>query len=154
MIFETFARRKLLRSRAGEPDVYTYDDAPERMRQQICIAFAEGIGPFYLSNGFDYNSPPNANNLWAEIDRICRKELRSYLPLRPETDLSQRFLSFLHNVSELDDFLSGVEIGCIALLVAGDRHDLRSERGTPQSGSEINFGNQWQVRAACSRLSV
>ncbi len=44
MIFETFARRKRQQNRNGEPEIYTYDQAPEHMRHQICSALAGGSG--------------------------------------------------------------------------------------------------------------
>lgn len=79
MIFETFARRKLLQSRNGEPEIYTYDRAPEHMRHQICLALAEGIGSFHPFSGDEFHVPPNANEIWEWLDRICRKEIHSYL---------------------------------------------------------------------------
>jgi hypothetical protein len=82
MIFETFARRKRQQSRNGEPEIYTYDQAPEHMRHQICAALAEGIGVYYGRGGHN-EPPPNADGIWGSIDRLCRKELESYLSYPP-----------------------------------------------------------------------
>jgi len=61
MIFETFAYRKKLASRAGEPDVYTYDLAPEHLRHQICMALYEGIGRFHAYQAHELSSVAEAN---------------------------------------------------------------------------------------------
>ena len=54
MIYETYARRKRLQSRNGEPEIYTYDQAPGHMRHQISLALAEGIGFYYVGDGFGH----------------------------------------------------------------------------------------------------
>lgn len=134
MIFETFARRKRQQNRNGELEIYTYDQAPEHMRHQICVALAEGIGRWY---GVSYSEPPpNANSWWMEIDRICRKEMHSYLSYPREKDLSSRFLNYVSNVQDIDDFLSAVEIGCVALRFIGGHLDVPESRGALQKGGE------------------
>jgi len=79
MIFETFARRKRQQSRNGEPEIYSYDQAPQHMRYQICHALSEGIGRFHQFSDYEFHERPNANAIWEQIDRICRKEIHSYL---------------------------------------------------------------------------
>jgi len=117
MIFETFAYRKRLESRKGEPDVYTYDQAPEHLRHQICMAICEGIGRFYVHGEYSFNHVPNANDLWEQMDKICRKELQSYLRHIHDYDrnLCTRFCSYIMQIEDMDDFLSAVEIGCLGL---------------------------------------
>jgi hypothetical protein len=133
MIFETFAQRKRLQSRKGEPEIYTYDQAPEHMRHQICVALSEGIGNFHQFTGNEFHAPPNANDLWKEMDRICRKEIQSYLNYTQEWNLKKRFLQFVAEVNDMDDFLSAVEIGCIALSIAKDEYNQTRERGAQQT---------------------
>jgi hypothetical protein len=129
-IFETFARRKRLQERGGEPDVYTYDNAPEHLRHQICLALSEGIGHYHRFTGNEFDSPPNANTIWEEIDRVCRKELYSYLRYTREPNLQHRFLEYVTKIDDVDDFLSAVEIGCLGLVITRDdyEHQVR-ERG-------------------------
>jgi hypothetical protein len=52
MIFETFANRKRKQSRIGEPEVYTYDEAPQHLRHQICMTLSEGIGAFQMPDPY------------------------------------------------------------------------------------------------------
>jgi AbiJ N-terminal domain 4 len=141
MIFETFARRKRQQNRNGEPEIYTYDQAPEHMRHQICSALAEGIG-FYYGGGGYHEPPPNADLIWEQIDRICRKEMYSYLSYTQETDLRLRFLNYVRHVQDIDHFLSAVEIGCLVLRISSDEYDSPKLRGAQQKGvdaiEEIN----------------
>jgi hypothetical protein len=136
MIFETFARRKRQQSRNGEPEIYTYDQAPGHMRHQICEALSEGIGNY--SRGPRYHvPPPNANDIWEQIDRICRKEIYSYLNHIHihETDLRLRFLTYILRVPDMYDFLSAVEIGCVGLRTIGVVYgiDVPMYRGAQQT---------------------
>jgi hypothetical protein len=143
MIFETFARRKRQQSRNGDPEIYTYDQAPEHMRHQICEALSEGIGNYY--RGYSYHTPPlNANDIWEQIDRICRKEMYSYLSYIQETDLRLRFLTYVLRIPDMDDFLSVVEIGCVGLRMIREVYgfDDPNYRGAQQKSvdaiEEIN----------------
>jgi AbiJ N-terminal domain 4 len=142
MIFETFARRKRQQSRNGEPEIYAYDQAPEHMRHQICAALAEGIGVYYGRGGHN-EPPPNADGIWGSIDRLCRKELESYLSYLHESNLSLRILNYIRRVEDMDEFLSAVEIGCIGLrIISNDYIDNPKSRGAQQSAvdaiEEIN----------------
>jgi AbiJ N-terminal domain 4 len=119
MIFETFARRKREQGRKGEPEIYSYDQAPEHMRHQICSALDEGIG-FYYGGGGYHAPPPNADQIWKQIDRICRKEMYSYLSHTQQSDLRLRFRNYVLHVQDMDEFLSAVEIGCRVLRIISD----------------------------------
>jgi hypothetical protein len=44
MIFETFARRKRQENRNGEPEIYTYDQAPQHMRTKYARRYLRGSG--------------------------------------------------------------------------------------------------------------
>ena len=135
MIFETFAYRKKLESRGEQADVYTYDNAPKHLRHQICLALREGIGRFYSYSGNEFDHVNEANEVWCEIDRICTKEIESYLSYQPhDDDLDEKFLYYIMNVIDVDDFLSAVEIGCIALTVYFDQPHAR--RGARESSRE------------------
>jgi hypothetical protein len=131
-IFETFAHRKRLATREGEPDVYTYDSAPHHLRHQICMALCEGIGQFMLPEDLEWNHAPNANDIWEEMDKICRKEIHSYLKYVGERDLRSRFCSYIMQIGDMDDFLSAVEIGCVALSVLKDEYGGTEARGAEQ----------------------
>lgn len=108
MIFETYSYRKRLDERNGEPEVYSYETAPDQLRHQLAIAICEGIGN-YSYNERDYL---NANEYWDILDQICSEEIFSYLDFIDERNLSERFSLFLKNVKNIDDLLSAIEIAC------------------------------------------
>jgi hypothetical protein len=127
MIYETFAYRKQRQSRNGEPEIYTYDP-------QICMVLSDGIGDFEGVSGYPC---PNANALWRLIDNICRKEIYSYIK-HIKADISQpnskdRYLNFLMTVSDIDDFLSALEIGCVALSSINENTHPCGRRGAAQT---------------------
>lgn len=122
MIHETYALRKQRESRGGEPDVYIYDIASEQLRHQIRMTLSEGIGNFFVRDTFNRGpTPPNSNDVWIKLDRICHKEIFNYLNYMDNKNVSQRFLSFVQTASHMDDFLSGVELGCLSL------YDVRTQ---------------------------
>lgn len=136
-IYETFARRKRQQSRGGEAEVYVYDRVPDHLRHQICMALSEGIGKYHRFTGNEFSTPPNANDMWEQIDRICRKELQSYLSYTNERHLARRFLDYVTKIGDIDDFLSAVEIGCVALSITDDRYDHQTaERGAEQKAAD------------------
>jgi hypothetical protein len=141
MIFETFARRKEKEARNGLPEVYTYDEAPEHLRHQVILALSEGIGRYHVVTGDEWHMPPNCNDIWNEIDRICQKEIFAYAKNVGGDNVARRFLNFLR-VADVDDFLSAVEIGCVGLSCVNDKYNGMQERGARQTGvdaiDEIN----------------
>ncbi len=142
MIFETYAQRKRMHARSGEEDVYVYDEASAHLRHQICMTLAEAIGEYYVFSGDEFHNPPHANEWWEQIDRICRKEIQSYLKYANERNLAARFLNFLTVVPHIDDFLSGVELGCLVLSLIDDRHDFKERAALQKAGPAIEEINQ------------
>jgi hypothetical protein len=143
MMFRTFRFRKETLEKGDSPDIYTYDQAPPQMRHQICCAFSEGIGEYHVGDPyFGQSNSLNANKYWRNIDNICRKEIYSYLNFVGKRDIKEVFLNFLLQENDVDDFLSGVEIGCLCLTIVDDRFVRTALRGAVQSGvaalSEIN----------------
>jgi hypothetical protein len=140
MIFETFAHRKKLESRKGETDVYTYANAPDQLRHQVIMAIFEGIGRYYSYSGYEFNNIVESNNAWRELDKVCRKEIYSYVSYTKDQNLQTRFGTFLANVDGMDDFLSAVEIGCVVLdVLRGQNPELRgAEQDSEDAINEIN----------------
>jgi len=134
MVFETYSRRKSLQSRNGEPEIYTYVDPPPHLRHQICLAISEGIGRYCQVDQYSFDVPPNANDWWLEIDRVCRKELESYLSFLKDRDLAERFRQYVRRVEDTDDFLSAVEIGCLMLSALNDDYHEMDGRGAQLKG--------------------
>lgn len=140
MIYETFAYRNKLAQREGEPDVYGYDSAPEHLRHQICMIFNDGIGRFHFYQGYEMQHVSEANEAWETIEKICRKELYSYLSFTTESNLRNRYMNYLMRVSTMDDFLSAIEIGCRMLeYYRGKDPSWRgAEQKSEESIEEIN----------------
>lgn len=130
MIFETFANRKRLANRGSEPDVYVYDNMPPQLRHQLAMIFVDGIGRYHVYSEFDFNRLAEANSIWVEIDDICRKELYSYMQLARGNNLGVRFCEYIINSTDIDDLISAIEVGCVALTTLG-RTDP-AERGGKQ----------------------
>lgn len=98
------------------------------------MIFAEAIGYFQIFSQFDAHIMPNANRYWEYIDKVCRKEIYSYLPYTRERDLSKRFCNYIMSIEKTDDFLSAVEIGCIILTTLRDDYGSTESRGAEQRG--------------------
>lgn len=136
MVFQTYAERKRLEARGAEPDVYSYDHAPEMLRHQICLAIAEGFGPYYEPRRIDFHTPPNGNAWWEMVDRVCRKELFSYLAYTRTGNLAERFVAYVRGVQNIDEFLSALEIACLPLSKMRDHAHAVEARGAEMSGAE------------------
>ncbi len=70
-IYETYTKRLRKRERAGQPDVYQYDDLPEALRTQIYFILRDTLGQDYkrVVGRRQYSSC-----LWAELhDEVCRQ---------------------------------------------------------------------------------
>ena len=138
-MFETFSQRKKKLALGDAPEVYTYDQIPSQLRHQICMVMHESIGPYKIINIYSSYVPPNANDLWEQIDKICQKEIYPYLRFRHEEYLDKRFFDFLLQCEEIDELLSAIEIGCVGLAVLSGQS---AHRGATTSGEaaleEIN----------------
>ncbi len=140
MIYETFSYRNKVSQRGDLPDVYTYTSAPEHLRHQICVALYEGIGRFHVYSGYEMHEIAEANEAWKIIDRVCHKELYTYLKFTSKSKLDDRYLNYLMNAS-IEDFLNAVEIGCRMLEYYRGKNP--GERGAEEkSGDSIDEINK------------
>jgi hypothetical protein len=134
MVFETFAYRKKLAQRGEEHEIYTYDNLPHQLRHQMCVALCEGIGRYHIYAPYALDRVPEANEGWGIIDRLCRKEIYSYLNYLGNSDLAHGYCDFLMNIDVTDDFLSALEIGCKVLELLRGRDP--SVRGAQQQSED------------------
>lgn len=64
-IYETYAVRKRAAQRAGQPDVYQYEELPPFLRKQIVMIWDEAIGRYWERHpNYVGGMPANANKLW------------------------------------------------------------------------------------------
>lgn len=110
-IYDTYSKRKQQRERAGQPDVYNYDDLPQPLRVQIIYIWSDAIGQHMSSTQFGEEwHPPVSNMLWAEIHAtMCRELGELHLTakgLRPFEDCTY----FIQQTSHVDHALDIIEI--------------------------------------------
>jgi hypothetical protein len=73
-IFETYSKRKKRLERAGQQDVYQYDELPPAFRVQVIHIWTTAVGNYYRPSGFSTGHPSPANELWEYIfSTICRE---------------------------------------------------------------------------------
>ncbi len=123
--FETYAKRKAAKKAAGEPDVFEYDVIPAFLRKQVALIAQASLGPWYPPNGFGGHSP-SGNDNWEGIAQIMEREFESF-PDRDTDDDCQRCLFFLSSATNVEEWLSLVEIFCLllwSLRERGKRHNI------------------------------
>src|ERR1700730_4294999 len=85
-VFDTYAKRKKMREKSRQPDVYTYDQIPSFLRKQIGLILRASLGPWdprvYYSHAVGI---PCGNINWELIAGILEKEVPSF----PNEDESQ-----------------------------------------------------------------
>jgi hypothetical protein len=81
------------------------------------MIFVESIGNYHVYREFDFNRITEANSIWEQIDNICRKELYSYIQFTRLNNIRDRFCEYVSQIGDVDDWLSSIEIGCVALTV-------------------------------------
>jgi AbiJ N-terminal domain 4 len=103
-IFDTFTKRLRKKERAGQPDIYVYDDLPTPLRVQMLHVFHDSIG-----SGDD----PRFGNCWEVIDKTISKErgvFRLNTESRPVGRVSHAVLT-----DKMPDVLDVIELGCIMI---------------------------------------
>ena len=107
-VYDIYIKRKRLQEKAGQPDVYRYDEIPEGLRIQVIYIWRTAIGTWRKGN-YDYsNEPPD--NIWIAIHHILCREL-GLLSLGKETDRPfEKCCTFLLGESNIDNVLSLIEV--------------------------------------------
>jgi hypothetical protein len=73
-IFETFSKRQKRLQRAGQQDVYQYDDLSRPFRVQVIHIWNSAIGIYYRSNTYSSTRVSPSNELWELIhSTLCRE---------------------------------------------------------------------------------
>jgi hypothetical protein len=104
-VYETYSNRLKKRERAGQPDVYQYDNLSEALRTQIYFILRDTLGQ-------DYKRTVGRNNygsqLWAELhDQMCRELGVFNLDNNAQLDAQEKCRRFLLSAptSEAIDFI-------------------------------------------------
>ena len=107
-VYDIYVKRKQLQEKAGQPDVYKYDEIPEGLRIQIIHIWKSAIGT-WRKGYHDYsNEPPD--NIWITIHHILCRELGRFT-LGEERDKEfEKCCTFLLQESNIDNILSLIEV--------------------------------------------
>lgn len=136
-MFETYERRRQVAQRAGQKDVFTYNEVPSFLRRQLKIILTDSIGIY----GDEYQ-PFKANGWWQAISEIMEKEIASFPAKSYGSTSYSRAMHFLEGEQDIDRWLSFVELACRVLNNLDDEYSRTRERGAKQAGKsaieEIN----------------
>jgi hypothetical protein len=142
-VFETYASRVAAATKAGSPDVYTYDKLPPFLREQISQIFSDCVGPGWRVSSYQFgSSPPNANNEWEAIAAIMRREVESFVGSILPSDRRYAYdqcINYLKYGGDLDGILSLVAI-CGLMMIRLTESDpwghRRADRGATADPAE------------------
>lgn len=73
-VYDLFSRRKRHREKAGQPDVYQYDDLPQPLRVQIAHIWRGAIGKYGVDQLGIGIKPPSNDHWNLMCDAMCREK--------------------------------------------------------------------------------
>jgi len=107
-IFETFSKRQKRLERAGQQDVYQYDELPQTFKVQVVHIWNSSIGNYHRSSGYYSTKLSPANELWELTHSTLCRELGVFslgdMGARPDSQCVQFLLG-----SETDGALDIIE---------------------------------------------
>ncbi|USQ93811.1 STM4504/CBY_0614 family protein [Caulobacter sp. RL271] len=131
-IFELYHQRKQVADRAGQPEVYVYDELPGQLRTQITQIAVDAIGQW------DSYGPQN-NDWWSEIRGILCREL-GVDRLSPAYNHADEVLQFFRSCEDVDICLSILELFCRVIdKVMPDLTHTGATQAPEEAIKEINF---------------
>ena len=112
-IYDTYSKRLRKRERAGQPDVYQYDELPQQLRNQVIHIWNSALGPAVLrAVGRRTSGPLTVWNLMH--DQIARELGILYLGANPHADPKQQCERFLLD-AETNEALDIIEFSFRAI---------------------------------------
>jgi len=73
-IFDRFSQRQKKREKAGQPDVYQYEDLPRPFRVQIIQILTDALGEYEPPHPYSTRRLPVSNQYWEEIHKVIAHE--------------------------------------------------------------------------------
>lgn len=104
-MLDIYHKRKRLREKAGQPDVYKYDQLPEELRVQVIHIWRTSLGVY--KDYYGEEVLPNKNWVWIH-DTFCR-ELGLLTLEPPRNNAFQKCCKFILDESDIDNVLSLIE---------------------------------------------
>lgn len=104
-LLDLYSRRKRQAEKAGQPDVYQYEDVPREVRVQIIQIWRDAIGPF--------PPPPHPcaadRYWWLEIHEVLCRE-KGLFTLADGRNAFERCANYLLGASKIEDVLDVIEV--------------------------------------------
>ena len=105
-----FSYRKQL-DEGNVPDVYVYDDLPEKLRIQIVHILRKAIGPYHVYSGMETYDVIENNEGWEAIENIVAEAHGVFqLSDRQLLNVSKRCEDFLLRHRSIDETIDLVEV--------------------------------------------
>jgi hypothetical protein len=100
-IWQTFSKRQNLLAKAGQQDVYQYDDLPEPFRMQVVHIWNSALGQYFEPQGyFARTAPSPSNGYWRAIHNQMARELGlPFLGRYASSDPKEGCIYFLLNAN-------------------------------------------------------
>jgi hypothetical protein len=158
-ILDLYSRRRRQAEKAGQSDVYQYDDIPRELRVQIVQIWRDAIGPCLPPDPYgmhDYDEPPNSEDWWREIHTALAREKGMFELARGDDALTQ-CTNYLLAASGTEDILDVIEVtfGTVFRIAQAkakmERYEWESEvnrRGIKQGPEEAIFELNFRLREA------
>ena len=142
-VYDIYSKRKRAQEKAGQPDVYRYDNIPEALRIQVIHIWRIAIGTWRKGN-YDYsNEPPD--NIWIAIHHILCRELGVF-SLGKERDMPfEKCCTFLLGESNIDNVLSLIEVSfrmierVCSKLSGSEKHQAEITQDSDDAITELNI---------------
>ena len=141
-VYDIYSKRKKQQEKAGQPDVYKYDEIPEGLRNQIIYIWQTAIGTWQKTPYDHSNEPPD--NIWIAIHDILCREL-GLKSLGNDRDMPfTKCCSFLLGQTDIDNILSLIEVsfrmierGCSGLS-SYEKHKAEITQDSDDAINELN----------------
>ncbi|MBU2536563.1 MAG: hypothetical protein KKD83_10445 [Chloroflexi bacterium] len=105
-VLDIYSKRKRLLEKAGQPDVYTYNDLPDGLRVQVIHIWRDTLGRY--KPHYNDDAIPNKNWVWIH-DKFCRE--LGLLTLDPPRDNAfNKCCEYILHESDVDNVLSLIEL--------------------------------------------
>jgi len=107
-VYDIYSKRKRQQEKAGQSDVYKYDEIPGGLRNQIIYIWESAIGTWRQGNNYYSNELPN--KIWlAIIGMLCRELGLESLGKDRDMPFTE-CRAFLLEQTNIDDILSLIEL--------------------------------------------
>jgi hypothetical protein len=128
-ISDLYSRRKKRAEKAGQPDVYQYDQVPHELRVQIIGIWEACLGRGLRPDRFGLRGEsPNSNDVWDSIHSRLAREKGVFGLARGDTSFD-RCATYLLSSESIDDVLDIVEatFGLVHQFTSLDEWQWRQE---------------------------